>query len=204
MCRISGRVSSSPGKQLDIHGQEGRAEPSCYSAHGTHWQEAVPCSGRNAWGEMGHSVRSSSTFACHHHTWGETPAPPTLPGCSTTSAAPKAPPRPWHHPVPTHLRGRLGPPDPAHARGGPGPALRGPAAPAPGAGHGRTQLSSGGSQRALHRLRALAVNAGTCSPAMPEPDNMWSSLFPPWPTAFIPTQPVCRARASPGAAAPAQ
>lgn len=205
MCRVSGRVSSSPGKQLDTHGQEGRAEPSCYSARGMHWREAVPCSGRNAWGEMGHSVRSSSTFICHPCTRGGDTSPPTLPGCSTTSAAPQGHPPPRHHPIPTHLRGCRGPRHPAHARRGPGPALPGPAAPAPGAGHSRTQLGGGGgSQRALHRLPALAVDAGTCSPTMPEPDNMWSSLFPPRPMPFIPTQPVRRAKASPGAVAPAQ
>lgn len=115
--------------------------------------------------------------------------------------SPQGHPPPPHHPVPTHLRGRLGPPDPAHARRGPGPALPGPAAPAPGASHGRTQLAGGGSRRALHRL---AVDAGTCSPAMPEPDNMWSSVFPPRPMPLNLTQLFCRARASPGAAAPAQ
>lgn len=53
VCRISGRVSSSPGKQLDTHGQEGQAGPLCCSARGTRWREAGPCSGRNALGETG-------------------------------------------------------------------------------------------------------------------------------------------------------
>lgn len=48
VCRISERVSSSPGKQLDTHGQEGQAGPLCCSARGMHWREAGPCSGRNA------------------------------------------------------------------------------------------------------------------------------------------------------------
>lgn len=53
VCRISERVSSSPGKQLDTHGQEGQAGPLCCSARGMHWREAGPCSGRNALGETG-------------------------------------------------------------------------------------------------------------------------------------------------------
>jgi len=60
VCRISGRVSSSPGKRPDTHGQGGRAGPSCYSARGSRWQEAAPCSGRNAWGETGLGVRRSA------------------------------------------------------------------------------------------------------------------------------------------------
>lgn len=66
----------------------------------------------------------------------------------------------------------MGPPNPAHARCGPLPARRGPVAPAPGAGHGRTQLGCSGSRRASHRFPALALNAGTCSPTVPEP--RWS------------------------------
>lgn len=89
---------------------------------------------------------------------------------------------------PTHLRGsRLGPPNPAHARCGPLPARRGPAAPAPGAGHGRTQLGGGRSRRASHQFPALALNAGTCSPAVPsharagQPGRVEPAIPPPGP-----------------------
>lgn len=83
VCRRSGRVSSSPGKRLDTHGQGGRAGPLCYSAHGTRWREAAPCSGRNAWGEIGHGVRwGASTPTLHPHTRPRKPLPPHTTGSS--------------------------------------------------------------------------------------------------------------------------
>lgn len=85
VCRISGRVSSSPGKQQDTHGQGGRAGPLCYSAHGTRWQEAAPCSGRNAWGETGHSVRPQHQhphLAPTHPGWDTPLLPPRIRGSS--------------------------------------------------------------------------------------------------------------------------
>lgn len=118
--------------------------------------------------------------------------PPTLRGCSPPRLTRADPPQ--HRPVPTHLRGRLGPPDPAHARHSPLPARAGPVAPAPGAGHSCTQLGGGGSRRAPHWFPALALNAGTCSPAMAEPRWSWIAqsmqrlIFLPQPVPFIPTR----------------
>lgn len=177
----------------------------CYSARGMHWQEAVPCSGRNAWREMGHSIsRSSITFICHHRTQGVTPAPPLC----QDAAPPQQPPRPPPTPAPSHPHAPAGPPGSTRPSSCPGQPRPSPPGAGSSSARGRPWPHAARrrrrSRRALHRLPALAEDAGTCSPAMPEPDNMWSSLIPPRPMPFIPTQLVCRARASPGTATPAQ
>lgn len=109
------------GRRVTLHAGRagGRLRPVLVEMLGERWGTA---SGRVPAPRLSADARSRETP--RHHP----PAPPTpAPGCC---------PPPWHRPVPTHLRGRLGPPDPAHARRGPLPARWGPAAPAPGAGHG--------------------------------------------------------------------
>lgn len=83
------------------------------------------------------------------------------------AAVPPHPP-PSRHPTLPHAPAG-GPPGsirPSSCPAQPTPSPTGPAAPAPGAGHGCTQLS-GRSRRALQWGPALALNAGTCSPTVP-------------------------------------
>lgn len=126
----------------------------------------MPCSGRNAWGETGHGIRWSTaplpSTPMHRGTLPIMMQPPpfthTLPEMPPSSPAPSCPHTPAGPPGSTR-------PSSCPAQRPPSPS--GPAAPAPGAGHGRTQLGSSGSRRASHRLPVLALNAGTCSPTVP-------------------------------------
>lgn len=143
-----------PGRRVTLHTGRagGRLRPVLVEMLGERWGTA--------------SGGAPAPDSRHQCTWGGDTHPPLPPpGCSPPPTLPRAAPHPgtvlsprtcgatWVHP--TQLM-----PSTAH------PNLTGRVAPAPGAGHSRTQLS-GRSRRASHWFPVLALNAGTCSPTVP-------------------------------------